>query len=181
MISKPENFRNETIAVFVKWAVEVNYDTINPSVSPQVTINESNGTSALLILSYNTLYDVSVAATLCGQSLSSPVTELFYGESLHHSKYLSLLLRLSNVGKCNPPLTEENERYVIANYSNYPAIVGTSVTFACKDPGLLFNGSNSSMCMGNGEWEPDPMKLKCTPKGNVTRFVLVCRGFATTW
>ena len=66
--------------------------------------------------------------------------------------------------KCNPPLTEEN---VIANYS-YPAIEGTNVTLACNDPGLLFNGSNLSTCMENGEWEPDPMEVKCIPKGNVT-------------
>ena len=67
--------------------------------------------------------------------------------------------------KCNPPLTKENEQYVIANYS-YPAIEGTNVTFTCSDPGLVFNGSNSSTCMRNGKWEPDPMDVKCIPEGN---------------
>ena len=85
MKSKPEQFRNETITVFVKWTAEENYDTIIPSVSSQVTINESNGTSAQLILSYNILYNVSVTATLCEQSLSSSAIELLYGESLYHS------------------------------------------------------------------------------------------------
>ena len=78
---------------------------------------------------------------------------------------------LINIAKCNPPLIEENERNVIANYS-FPAIQGTSVTFSCNHPDRLLNGSNSSMCMGNGEWEPDPIEVKCIPKGNVTRHVM---------
>ena len=63
--------------------------------------------------------------------------------------------------KCVPPLTEEN---VIANYS-YPAIERTTITFTCSDPGLVLNGLNSSTCMGNGEWEPDPMDVQCISKG----------------
>ena len=41
-----------------------------------------------------------------------------------------------------------------------PTIEGTSVTFSCP-PGLVLTGPNTSMCMRNGEWEPDPQKLKC--------------------
>ena len=93
-IRKPEQFRNDTITIYIEWTVEENYDTINPNVSPQVTIDASNGTSAQLILSYNTLYNVSVTATLCGRSLSSSATELFYGESLHRSKHHSLFIKL---------------------------------------------------------------------------------------
>ena len=92
VISKPEQFRNETITVYIKWTAEEDYDTINLNVSPQVPVNARNGTSAQLILSYNTLYNVNVTATLCGQSLSSSATELFYGESQHRSKHLSLYL-----------------------------------------------------------------------------------------
>ena len=83
MISRPEQFRNETVAVFAKWRVEENYEMIIPSVSPQVTVDANNGTSAQLILNYNTLYNVSVTATLCGRSLSSSTTNLFYGRSLY--------------------------------------------------------------------------------------------------
>ena len=92
MISQPEQFRNETVAVFVKWRVEENYEMIIPSVSPQVTVDANNGTSAQLILNYNTLYSVSVTATLCGQSLSSPATDLFYGKSLY--MYCSMFISL---------------------------------------------------------------------------------------
>ena len=41
-----------------------------------------------------------------------------------------------------------------------PAIEGTNVTFICA-PGLILNGPNISTCMRNGEWEPDPQKLRC--------------------
>ena len=71
MISEQEQFTNETVTVFLKWTVEENYDTINLAVSPQVIMNVSNGTSAQLILSFNTLYNMSVTANICGRSLSS--------------------------------------------------------------------------------------------------------------
>ena len=41
-----------------------------------------------------------------------------------------------------------------------PAIEGTNVTFSCPH-GLVLNGSNTSTCMRNGEWEPDPQKWRC--------------------
>ena len=46
-----------------------------------------------------------------------------------------------------------------------PALEGTSVTFACP-PGLELVGLNTTTCMGNGEWEPDPMGAKCIGKIN---------------
>ena len=44
-----------------------------------------------------------------------------------------------------------------------PAREGQTITFACP-PGQILNGSNSSTCMGDGEWEPDPRALECTGK-----------------
>ena len=42
-----------------------------------------------------------------------------------------------------------------------PAVEGESVTFTCFS-GSVLNGPRSSMCMGNGEWEPDPGEVNCT-------------------
>jgi hypothetical protein len=42
-----------------------------------------------------------------------------------------------------------------------PALNGESIMFACAS-GLKLGGPNSSTCMGNGEWEPDPGKVNCT-------------------
>ena len=41
-----------------------------------------------------------------------------------------------------------------------PATRGTNLTLACTS-GLMLTGSNTSTCMGNGEWEPDPSKAEC--------------------
>ena len=42
-----------------------------------------------------------------------------------------------------------------------PAQQGESITFACTS-GLELSGPNSSTCMRNGEWEPDPGEVNCT-------------------
>ena len=42
-----------------------------------------------------------------------------------------------------------------------PALEGQNITFTCP-PGQMLNGSNTSTCMGNGEWEPDPGEVACT-------------------
>ena len=42
-----------------------------------------------------------------------------------------------------------------------PAVEGESITFTCF-PSLVLNGPNSSTCMENGEWEPDPREVNCT-------------------
>ena len=42
-----------------------------------------------------------------------------------------------------------------------PALQEHNITFICH-AGQVLNGSNSSTCMGNGEWEPDPREVECT-------------------
>ena len=93
MISEQEHFTNETVTIFLKWTVEENYDTINLAVSPQVIMNVSNGTSAQLILSFNTLYSMSVTANICGRNFSSSKVNIHYGKALHHpSSFFSLTI-----------------------------------------------------------------------------------------
>ena len=49
---------------------------------------------------------------------------------------------------------------IVMGYTD-PALEGQNITFACP-PYQTLNGSNSSTCMGNGEWEPDPREVECT-------------------
>ena len=42
-----------------------------------------------------------------------------------------------------------------------PALEGEVITFTCPY-GLILSGPNSSTCMGNVEWEPDPNEANCT-------------------
>ena len=41
-----------------------------------------------------------------------------------------------------------------------PALKGHTITFS-RPPGQTLNGSNSSTCMENGEWEPNPGEVDC--------------------
>ena len=45
-----------------------------------------------------------------------------------------------------------------------PALEGTSVTLECSSPNLVHIGPNTTTCMGNGEWEPDPREVNCIGK-----------------
>ena len=38
-----------------------------------------------------------------------------------------------------------------------PAMEGATVTFECP-PQYFLTGPNTTICVGNGEWEPDPGK-----------------------
>jgi hypothetical protein len=55
-----------------------------------------------------------------------------------------------------------------------PALEGQAIIFICP-LGQTLNGSNSSTCMGNGEWEPDPGEVECigTPAAGTDGFVAV--------
>ena len=39
-------------------------------------------------------------------------------------------------------------------------IEGRLITYTCP-PGFILTGPNASVCMGNGEWEPDPGQVDC--------------------
>ena len=41
-----------------------------------------------------------------------------------------------------------------------PAMEGATVTFECP-PQYVITGPNTTTCMGNGEWEPDPREVEC--------------------
>ena len=44
-----------------------------------------------------------------------------------------------------------------------PALEGTVVNFTCPT-GMVLNGPSASTCMGNGEWEPNPLGVECKGK-----------------
>ena len=43
---------------------------------------------------------------------------------------------------------------------NDSAREGTTITFSCS-PGMILTGPNTTICMDNGQWEPDPSQVKC--------------------
>ena len=54
----------------------------------------------------------------------------------------------------------ENDCIQISGYTEQPAIEGTTIKLSCLD-GLILSGPTVSICMGNGEWEPDLRLVEC--------------------
>ena len=63
---------------------------------------------------------------------------------------------------CDHPLNDRvsNGSIILMDYFG-PAMEGTTVTFQCQCPELVLTGPNTSTCMENGEWEPDPREVEC--------------------
>ena len=110
-----------------------------------------------LELSYNTLYNVSVTQhSTCRLLNQTKIIELNFSKS--HKYFGSAVCQLAIlVGKCGDPMELTNALAV--GYVE-PALEGHTITFTCP-PGQTLNGSNSSTCMGNGKWEPDPGEVEC--------------------
>ena len=52
-----------------------------------------------------------------------------------------------------------------------PAMEGATVTLVCP-PQYALIGPNTTTCMGNGEWEPDPREVEC--KGRYCKCFVWC-------
>ena len=61
--------------------------------------------------------------------------------------------------RCGYPNLQADSPIVVMGYSD-PAREGTSITFSCS-PGMILTGPNTTTCMDNGQWEPDPSQAKC--------------------
>ena len=52
-----------------------------------------------------------------------------------------------------------NDSMTVIGYVE-PAMEGATVAFKCPTQYVLI-GPNTTTCMGNGEWEPDPREVEC--------------------
>ena len=62
------------------------------------------------------------------------------------------------IAKCSYPLVED-VGVLVMEYSD-PALEGASVTFGSSSE-LILVGANTSTCMENGQWNPDPSNIAC--------------------
>ena len=65
---------------------------------------------------------------------------------------------------CDHPLSllANNRVRVTAMDYNFPiGLEGTNVSLSCNDSKLVLDGPNTTTCMENGEWEPDPKDVRC--------------------
>ena len=52
-----------------------------------------------------------------------------------------------------------------------PAREDTVITFTCSTSDLLLTGPNTTICMSNREWEPDPVEVAC--KGIIDNIMMI--------
>ena len=85
--------------------------------------------------------------------------QLFF--SLHN--YLTVI--------CSHPFQDrvsvDNDSVIIESYMD-PSLEGAVLSFDCAPQHVLI-GPNTTTCMGNGEWEPDPREVEC--KGIIRYYV----------
>ena len=61
---------------------------------------------------------------------------------------------------CGHPFQDvDNDSVIIEDYMD-PAFEGAVLSFDCPPQHVLI-GPNTTICMGNGEWEPDPREVEC--------------------
>ena len=59
-----------------------------------------------------------------------------------------------------PQAQSASDDFVRVSSNRNPAIEGTTIIFSCPD-WLILIGSNTSICMENGEWEPELKGTNC--------------------
>ena len=83
---------------------------------------------------------------------------------------------LVTIATC-PQIMSSDDSVGVLNYRN-PAIEGTTITFSCPTE-LKLTGSNTSTCMKNREWEPDPKQTRCKGKPINTTIIIAIIGKIT--
>ena len=81
------------------------------------------------------------------------------------------------VGKCDDPLMLIHNDIIIVGYED-PALEGENITFTCPT-GAILTGPNSSTCVENGEWEPDPREVECSVFGTTSTTIPSTTLYAT--
>ena len=160
------------------------------------SVNLSTG-QANLILSYNTRYNVSVVADICGRINATTSYMANYGKHIltllnPHSPFppkLGLIIIQSIMNlfvlytchfytvNCGPPGLDESTSSVLVMGGTNVALQGDNITFSCSS-GLVLAGPNMSICTGNGKWEPDPIEVACIDSSKYYyASYLICRAF----
>ena len=55
--------------------------------------------------------------------------------------------------------SSDNDSIIVIGCTD-PAMQGTTLSFVCPSYYVLV-GPNTTTCIGNGEWEPDPKEVEC--------------------
>ena len=77
------NFGNDSVTVTLEWP-QFSGETYSIVAVPQpVNMSSIMSTSVQLVLLYNTEYNVTVTANLCGYSNATNIATIYYGITVH--------------------------------------------------------------------------------------------------
>ena len=66
------------------------------------------------------------------------------------------------IAHCRDPSYQMDDTIQVFGFSKDSVIPGSRATFTCSPLGYTLVGPNTSLCVSNGEWEPDPREAtKC--------------------
>ena len=180
MISTTEEYRADGVSVVVEWTQQESV-SYNVTIIPMVpVIIHTGSTSVQLTVSYNTEYNVSLEASAVCQSIVSSNITLFYGKSLHAELSDNILYTctinvflLQNVANCGllSLSAADNISTPSVIHSGLP-IEGSMANLSCP-PGMTLNGTNTTTCTRNGEWEPYPQDAECIGKSTTVISLIV--------
>ena len=157
-------YEKDNATVLVNWT-QVNSALYYANITPQVPVTFTTNTSIELIVPYNSPHNLSVNWSLCDQDGTPAVIDLNIGGFKSLLQYFHAYYNiLSPIVKCDNLTHLLDDSLIYTNGYHYPALEGTNVTFSCPAEQVL-TGPDSSSCMENGEWEPDPRDVEC--KGDI--------------
>ena len=80
---------------------------------------------------------------------------------MHEDRSMLSFCTHSYIVTCDLPTQLLNHSVIVdAGSQEIPPIEGQLITYTCST-GFILTGPNTSVCMGNREWEPDPGEVEC--------------------
>ena len=147
-LEKSEQFGTDSFTLTVNWIQEngqypFHYD-INTLPHQGAIIRFVDNTSIELTVPYNVSFNISITTSLCNRTLTSTT--------------YSLPVYTRAPSFCHVPVLQPNI-YTTVNHSK-PLIEGSILSFTCSS-GLTLSGPNTTTCLSNGQWIPNPDLVEC--------------------
>ncbi|MCG8620954.1 MAG: CCP domain-containing protein [Proteobacteria bacterium] len=143
-----EQLASDGVTLILEWTQENSHlpfhHDINNIIPQGATARFIDDTSIELTMPYNVSFNVSITIRLCNRTLLSTIFTL------------PVYTKASLI--CDAPVLQPNVQAIV-NYSQL-LIEGTTLMFTCL-PGLTLSGPNTTTCLGNGQWIPNPDLIKC--------------------
>ena len=178
-----EQFEQFAITVTLEWIQENSLYCYNIGVIPPLQLHFNGATSVSVNMSYNVPYNLSILVAHDIVCIENPV--IIFTQHFYYSEYYSYCItyhdyqcgfrtkKLILIAYCHDPAHLIEDPMEVFGYMN-PAIPGSSVTFGCSSTEYSLVGSNTSICMDSGDWEPDPRKeIKCKGVSNCNNVLCI--------